>query len=421
MIAKLRNISKNINPFGGINFVVHSIRKNNIPKLIDKYLGKRVKQATYQYSDVILSWIYANFCGADRLEDISDMKKHFSDMPNAKCPSSDRIAFIFKRFCTENIKVKNSDNCYYNINKPFNKLLLDASLKLKLLNTNANYTLDYDVVVIPTEKHDCEYTYKKYKGYSPAVCFINQIPVSVEGRSGNTAPAADMKRSLKFSLDLLKEKNIHTNRLRSDAAAYQKSVIEYIDGKGMEFFIRAVNSPRLYKGIEFFNWQKVEINSVPYELTSVNYTPFDGKKSYRIVVSRRLDVQKADKNNFTDDNSIYRTIITNNYSMSDREVVEFYNQRGAIEKNFDMLLNDFNWKRMPFSFLAQNTVFWLIGALASILYRHTIITFSKKIDFIKSNFRLKTFIFKFISVAAYWQKDELWLYTDKDYGGAMDG
>lgn len=434
MLTKLKKISKIINPFGGINFVMHEIRKQNIPQLIDNILGERVKQAKYSNSDILLNWIYANFCGAERLEDTKHLKRYFNDIPDTKFPSPDRIGGIFKKLSTENIKVVKSTDSYTNMNVPLNNLLLDTTLKLNLLKQDTNYTLDYDAIVLAAEKYDCQYTYKKFQGYTPVVSFIGKIPVYIEGRSGNTNPAANMEQSLQNTLDLLSKKNIRIKRFRSDAAAYQASVIELMDKNGIEFFIRARNSSNVYDNLVPNQiWERIAINNMPYEITSVmsvlphsKYATHDKKydlyKKYRVIISRRLIGSKSENNSFVKDNLVYRAIITSNTSMTDKEVIEFYNQRGSMERNFDMLLNDFNWRRLPFSFLEHNTVFLFVGALASVLYRHVIIKFNKKVDFLKENFRLKAFIFRFITMSTLWKKEELILFeTTRDYAPLLDG
>lgn len=60
------------------------------------------------------------------------------------------------------------------------------------------------------------------------------------------------------------------------------------------------------------------------------------------------------------------------------DVVYYYNQRGAIEKEFDVLKNDFGWKKLPFSELAQNLVYLQITAICRNLYHYIITNFSKK-------------------------------------------
>ena len=84
--------------------------------------------------------------------------------------------------------------------------------------------------------------------------------------------------------------------------------------------------------------------------------------------------------------------------------MEFYNQRGAIEKEFDVLKNDFGWNNLPFSKLEENTVFLLFTAMCRNLYQYIIDHFSKKIEGLKSNYRIKKFIFRFISIPAKWIK-----------------
>lgn len=41
--------------------------------------------------------------------------------------------------------------------------------------------------------------------------------------------------------------------------------------------------------------------------------------------------------------------MTNDLEMTDDEVVLFYNARGAEEREFDILKNDFGLDKMPFS------------------------------------------------------------------------
>jgi hypothetical protein len=97
----------------------------------------------------------------------------------------------------------------------------------------------------------------------------------------------------------------------------------------------------------------------------------------------------------------------------------FYNQRGASEKIFDELNNDFLWKNLPFSFLNENTVFMMIMAMCRNFYLAIVENFSKKLDFIEPNFRLKKFIFRFVVVPYKWIKKggqkTLKLFTDKSY------
>ena len=133
---------------------------------------------------------------------------------------------------------------------------------------------------------------------------------------------------------------------------------------------------------------------------------FGTTDTYRLVAYQK----------FIGDGYIYKGLLTNNWEITDEEVIHFYNKRGGIERNFDYLKNNFNWGHLPFSHLSENTVFMVIEAICSIIYQYLVAKFSRKLPFLKSNVRLKRFIFLFITVSAEWiGKHTLRMFTDKDY------
>lgn len=98
----------------------------------------------------------------------------------------------------------------------------------------------------------------------------------------------------------------------------------------------------------------------------------------------------------------YRCILTNDYGSSMRDIVEFYNLRGGKERIFDDMNNGFGWNRLPKSFMAENTVFLLLTALIRNFYKAIMKRLDLKRFRLKANSRIKTFVFKFISVPAKW-------------------
>ncbi|QUB81966.1 transposase [Prevotella jejuni] len=100
-----------------------------------------------------------------------------------------------------------------------------------------------------------------------------------------------------------------------------------------------------------------------------------------------------------------------------KEIITFYNERGASEKNFDIQNNDFGWSHLPFSFMAENMVFMMVTAMLKNFYlvRHI----SEKDKPLKKTSRLKAFILHFVSVPAKWvrtgRQNVLNLYTNKTY------
>lgn len=400
MIANITKSDQKITPFGGIFLVINELRNKGIAKLIDSHLGKRVKQAKYSYSDIILNWAYCNLCGAERLEDIEKLR-HSLDM---KLPSHDALGTVMKSF-SKSLDVL--DKHEFSIHKPLNSLMINTALKFRLLNTKNAYTLDYDNTIIEHQKYDKKLTYKMVKGYQPGVSFIGKIPVYIEGRNGNSNAAYQITETVQRSIELLKNSNIKINRFRSDSAAYARPMFKLMDKEGIEFFVRARRSNILEQAyVDYMGWEEIIMHGKTYQVKSIEYTPISSKSIYRMVVYRteRKDEWK------------YLAILTNNWKMSNYQVIKFYNQRGAIERNFDDLKNNFNWHHLPFSFLNENTVFMIISAIVSIIYQYLIGKFSKKVGFVKHKHRLRTFIYHFITCSAILEDGQLQLFTDRDYG-----
>src|SRR5690554_8066362 len=122
---------------------------------------------------------------------------------------------------------------------------------------------------------------------------------------------------------------------------------------------------------------------------------------------------------FTQDAYEYRAILTNDFDQDTKSVAAFYNQRGNMERQFDILKNDFGWDNMPFSSLNKNLVFLYLTAIFRNLYHKIIWHFSKRNKFLKPTFRMKKFIFRFITLPAKWVKQsrqlKLRIYSLKDY------
>mgnify|MGYP003085513590 FL=1 len=105
--------------------------------------------------------------------------------------------------------------------------------------------------------------------------------------------------------------------------------------------------------------------------------------------------------------------------LTEKDIITFYNERGASEKNFDIQNNDFGWSHLPFSFMAENMVFIMVTAMLKNLYLYLVRHISDKVKPLKKTSRLKAFILHFVSVPAKWvrtgRQNVLNLYTNKTY------
>jgi len=185
------------------------------------------------------------------------------------------------------------------------------------------------------------------------------------------------------------------------------------------FYIRANKSSSVFEQIKNIQkWETIEINYKEYEVSSIPFMQFFEKRNYRLVIMREPN-KNGQTDMFTGDAYTYRTILTNDLNWTEKEIIEFYNARGASEKIFDEMNNDFGWKHLPFSFLNENNTFMIITAMIKNFYNYIVNLVSRKFEKIKPTSRLKTFVFQFITVAGRWvyqaRQWVLKLFTKKPY------
>ncbi len=187
-----------------------------------------------------------------------------------------------------------------------------------------------------------------------------------------------------------------------DCGSCSEEIVDMVEAHCRHFYIRANRCSSFYDSMfALTGWKTVEINGIEFELNSILVEKWKGKP-YRLVIQRQkrtegdLDIWEGE---YT-----YRCILTNDYKSSARDIVEFYNLRGGKERIFDEMNNDFGWNRLPKSFMAQNTVFLLMTALIRNFYKDIMQRLRTGEFGLRATSRIKTFVFKFISVPAKWIK-----------------
>lgn len=420
---KITYSKDSIQSFGGINFVDKIIKDAGIYSHIDQTLGYRGVTAIYDYSTLFRSYLSMVLCGGECAEDISvHLKGDLSKLKGFEPPSADTLLRMQKELATpkEIYTSKSGVKHEFSTNKRLNELMVSLLLKTRQLAPQQDgYILDYDNQFIPTGKYDSKRSYKKEDGYFPGIASIDNLPVYIEGRNGNSNVKYKQEDTLQNTFDILEEANIKITHGRMDCGSFTQKVISTLESNTEYFYVRAQRSANLHEVVsEIEHWQTQEIGHKQYQLASIEYAPFGQETKYRYVVSREKK-PGIQGNLFTGDDFTYRAIITNNREMTDTEVVNFYNDRGNSERLFDEMNNDFLWKKMPFSFLQENTVFLIMIAICRNLYHFLTELISQKLDFIKPTFRLKRFTFRFMTVPAKWiKRGRQWvlkLFTSKNY------
>lgn len=393
-MTKLQIKSDRITSFGGIFLVNRLFDHFSLGKVINDTLGLRSTAYNgYQWDEIVKSLFDIYVCGGDHIEDITSLMHCLSQAPGSHVPSSGTIGRGIKQLATDNITYTAKSGQFLDV--------------------------DFDHQFIPTEKHDATYSYKKAFGYFPGVASVGGVIVHVENRDGNTPVKFCQAETLKRLFASLRKHELFIYRFRADCGSYSKEIVETIDAHSNLFYRRASNCESAYTEFaELDGWKTIEINYQKCEVRSVKFNWFMEEKGYRLVIQRTRIEHEPDI--FGDTFSyVYRCILTNDWEMSEKVIIEYYNQRGARERDFDALNNDFGWSHLPCSFLNENTVFLLLMAMCKNFHTAILYEIGKVFYNIKPKHRLKKFIYRFISVPAKWVRTVrthvLRLFTDRPY------
>jgi hypothetical protein len=408
--------SEGISSFGGLNFVHEELEKFGIQKILEANLPKLPPQSQYLWKDVFYSLLSIYFCGGDCIEDVKTvLSQRFGKSPLFKLCSPDTILRRLKgleaqdNFCkTKRGTVEHQ----YNYNERL------AELSIKLLKKCGEFDkeeviLDYDNTIAFNEKADSKMTYKRNYGYQPGVCFLNEDKVlCLENRNGNSDAKSFQADTLARMFACLDKHGIHkVDKFRADSASYQFDVIKLLEGKASYFYIGAKNSYVEKYFAQIPVWEKTKdtsgedmwIGEITFRPFAQHYKSKDIPIAYRLLVKKKPRID-GKANLFTNEAFDYWAVVTNDFTSSLEEGLSFYYYRGAVERQFDVLKNDFGWSKLPFSKLSQNTVFLYFAAIIKNLYSLILMNLSSKYKSLRPNLRMKRFIFLFISIPARWVK-----------------
>lgn len=397
-----KTFDSKVTPFGGIHLIHEQLSAHGVIDFIDNQLGARTRTIGYNYPDLLLSRIYTAFCGGNATEDVNYIRDNtLKYLKGINIPSADTIlrGDVELSVPCDYIETAPGKTNKININTKMNKFLVDSAIEFKQLNPkDKGLVYDFDHQFIPADKYDAEYSYKNKKGYFPGVATISNIPVYIEGRNGNcnvkTAQLSTHKRALK----VLADKGVKPRYARMDCGSYIKEVTDYFEEENILFSIRASNSETLLTmASDTDNWKSCTINFQDIEVNSFKYQ--FGNYGHRII-AYRMPNKSGQTSVFTNDANNYLFIITNDWGVSEKEAIIFYNKRGDSERVFDIQNNDFNWNSMPHSFLEENTVYLIIMAVAHIIYKWLLGIFAEVVDGVTKSSRLKKFIFRFVTIVA---------------------
>ena len=436
MATKVQIKDEKYMPYGGIYFVIREFL-NMMAPIIDSYLGIRSKLFGYQYSEISLAMLCNFMCGGDRTEDIYRIHDMIEQKPGLRICSPDTVLRALTELSVDDtVYTSDSGKSYrFNTAERLNGLLMYAAVRSGMLHPGEEYDFDFDHEYVASETWDARPTYKGHDGYSPACAVLTSlrenldIIAGIENRDGNATVKFHQEDTLMRILLNIIEQGIRIRHARVDCGSYSKEVIRLVLEHCQRIFVRAEMTKTLRGKLQDpgIQWRKVEMNCQQIEVTSLPFDGLDGEiKGCRLVVQRQRKCIGTQLDCFEeggDDVYVCRAILTNEWDMAEEEVIEFYNQRGAKEKVFDQMDNDFGWHYLPKGLLRENTVFLLITAMLRNFYRLLLMKDTLRAFGIWCTTRMKAFTAKVITVVARWtrggRRDILTLYTPNNAYAAL--
>ena len=409
-MTKVQIKKEKITPFGGIYFVTRQFKP--VERAIDEYLGRRCASVGYQYGEIVRAMMCNFFCGGDRTEDINVIKERLCQGPDGRLCSPDTVLRMLSQLTVADTVYESVSGKQYRFNtaEALNGLLVYAAVKCGQLVPGRSYDLDFDHEFLKAEKWDARWTYKGMLGYSPAVAVLTdvktgeQVIVGIENRDGNANVKFRQEDTLNRILYMLALFGLKVRYARMDCGSYSRPVVKLLLEHCERIFIRAEMSQSLRARLDEPQvWRKAEINGIEVETTSLPFDAFgDDAPNCRLVVQRTRKGRGEQLDIFDSGQYTCRAILTNEKRMTEPAVITYYNQRGAGEKIFDQMDNDFGWHYLPKSEMGQNAVFMLITAIIRNFYERLLRIDMLKRFGIEARTRMKAFIAKLIAVPAKW-------------------
>lgn len=397
-------------PFGGIFSVIRQF--SPIERLIDSELGLRVKTVGYQYSEIIRTMMCTYLCGGDRVEDVKIYQEGIEYMPGMKLCSPDTVLRAINELTVCNTTYTSESGKSYDFNSAdrLNDMMVKAAMAQRLVRPGRRYVLDFDHKFIEAEKYDAKFSFKGFRGYSPGVAVLTDLStgddviVGVENRDGNANVKFHQADTLGRIFDRLDRHGLWATIVRCDCGSYSKEITETIMRHCHKFYIRANMYDTLRQSLkEHTNWKKATVGDQDMEVLSLPFISIEGIEHCRLVVQRTAKPQ-ADTPDLFDGCWVYRAILTNDWDADEEEIIDFYNQRGAKEKIFDQLDNDFGWNYLPKSFMNQNAVFMVLTSMIRNFYCGLLRHKEFERMGLDRRSRVKSFISKFLAVPAKWTR-----------------
>lgn len=354
-----------ITPYAGLGVYAELYKGIGIDKLISKIFPEPGSPRGFKANKYIYPLVLMFIGGGKYIEDIRKIDADES-LKNIcvidKVPTSDAYGDWLRRYGQKR-------ELLHEVDKEVMRRVLKKAREKK-------FTLDIDAFGIESNKEEAKWTYAGYKGYMPIAGFIPELEICVgyEFREGSEAPASRNYEFIRDIMEDIKETGKKIMRVRSDSAAYQAGVFNYINRQGAKYTITVskdvsvIDSIKQLKDTGWTRLKDSEGKDTDREYGEFIHTMNGTDHSFRIIVQRWLNPQR-DLIEETEE-YCYHGIATNclEEDMDTVEVIRWHNKRSNSENYNKQVKSGFKMEYMPCGDFNANAVWFGVGILAYNLF-----------------------------------------------------
>jgi len=369
----------------GLLCVAELMRRIGFSSWVEQAFPRPGSNRGYPPAEVVTLWMLMLHEGARCLEDVRHIRADRALrklLGLRRLPSADMLGDWLRRLGQDEVGIE----ALVEINRRLVALTLRGCTEV---------TLDIDATPALAAKRTAQRTYLGEKGYMPMLGHISETGqvVGCAFRAGNVPPAEDNAGFIKTCVAGLPA-GVRVTRLRVDAAGYQGAVLAYCDTHKLDYVIRAKRSPSMKAWIlerPESAWTPLmrEGAAVDGQDTCRGVwamekypTPFTlVVQRYRRRGQQGLDFDENengsdDTTTMTDGRYTYRALATNRDTLTDSEIVHWYNRRGEDSENrIKELKCDFAGERLPCGQFDANALYFHLCVTAYnlfVLLRHAL-------------------------------------------------
>ncbi len=331
--------------------------------LIDKRMPTTRAPNGYNASDMMKTLIINQLIGGteaslSRIDDIGDNRAVLR-MAQMKCmPSSHAVGDWLRRLAgVENGMVPGDEDApglvalrelFYEMTEMIvGRIYLDHFL-----------TLDYDASVIEEKKKYSRMMYTGERGTMGYFAFVDRLCIYAELEPGNHSPSDHVALRTISCCALCRGAHAPVKKLRADSASYAGELLDYCEKRKIKYCIRAPRDAAiqaLIRGIR--DWRPTSIRTSgptkerQVEVASVVHCMNRSEKAFRLIVYRfeKQIIEVEDDLVPEVPRITHQTLVlaTNNYTSSEEELIEWYNERGGQENRNKELKHDLHLEWLP--------------------------------------------------------------------------